>query len=286
MLARAIGNKTVAWIRKTASERHYTGLSALATYIDRKHEQTRLKKIGYKPTLSTLAASYLEQIYASGICVVENFWSDAKCKQAREDIDRIIENHPEYLHPTAQADKRIYGANNISAQIDEFNKDPLLAEVASAYNQELTKAAFTLGAYLPFTHGNLGSGEGWHRDAPTRQFKAILYLSDVELDNGPFQLIRHSHTLDNVIADTWTGKLSYPQFRITQQEVDRLIAKDPERLDTYTAKAGTVILADVSSIHRGMPIRSGSRYALTNYYFPVDRIDKGLYEKFKVAPLK
>lgn len=286
MIAGVLGNKTIAWIRRAARNSHSNSLSALATYIDRKQDQIRLKNNGFKPNLTMLAASYLEQLNKNGICVVENFWDESKCEQAVEDIDRFIKENPEYLHPTAKADKRIYGANNISDQIDEFNRDPLLAQIASAYNNEFTQAAFTLGAYLPATHGNLGSGEGWHRDAPTKQFKAIIYISDVELDNGPFQIIRNSHTLNNMIADTWTGRLSYPQYRITQQEVDRITNRNPERLDTYTARAGTVILVDTSAIHRGMPIRSGSRYALTNYYFPEDRIDKGLFEKFKVVPKK
>jgi hypothetical protein len=29
-----------------------------------------------------------------------------------------------------------------------------------------------------------------------------------------------------------------------------------------------VIIVDTSGLHRGMPIRSGERYALTNYYWP------------------
>jgi hypothetical protein len=31
-----------------------------------------------------------------------------------------------------------------------------------------------------------------------------------------------------------------------------------------------------------MPIQTGTRYALTNYYFPAQNIDAALFEKFKV----
>jgi predicted 2-oxoglutarate/Fe(II)-dependent dioxygenase YbiX len=35
---------------------------------------------------------------------------------------------------------------------------------------------------------------------------------------------------------------------------------------TATAKAGTLVLFDTNCIHRGKPIQSGFRYAITNYY--------------------
>ena len=49
------------------------------------------------------------------------------------------------------------------------------------------------------------------------------------------------------------------------------------------AKAGTLILVDTSSIHRGMPIIAGVRYALTNYFYPKRLIDQELFKQF--API-
>jgi hypothetical protein len=135
---------------------------------------------------------------------------------------------------------------------------------------------------MPAASGNQGSGEGWHRDAFLRQFKAILYLSDVGPKNGPFQFVKDSYQPGQVLRDIWKGGLRYMQYRLSELEVDRIIEGSPERLSTYTAKAGTLILVDTSSIHRGMPIQTGTRYALTNYYFPAQNIDAALFEKFKV----
>jgi hypothetical protein len=56
--------------------------------------------------------------------------------------------------------------------------------------------------------------------------------------------------------------------RFTVEEINELIKKDPERLLTFTAKAGTLLFVDTSLLHRGAPIKKGSRYALTNYYYP------------------
>lgn len=256
----------------------------IAASIDHLQFFYRLRRKYFTKKVSAKASSIVRQLKKNGIYVIENYWSKDRCFAAINEVDKIIANYPEYVHPHAKADKRVFGANNASELIAEFHSDKLLLEVATAYNKEPTVAAFTLGARMPYTDGNLGSGEGWHRDAPSRQFKSILYLTDVGIENGPFQMLGQSHNLKNKLLDTMAGRLNYPQFRITQDQVDSILAKNPGRLGTYVAKAGTLILADVSGIHRGMPIRTGTRYALTNYYYPVNQIDDELIEKFKVLP--
>ena len=48
---------------------------------------------------------------------------------------------------------------------------------------------------------------------------------------------------------------------------------DNNRIKTLEGKAGTLILVDTSMIHRGKPLNHGSRYAITNYYYPYFSID-------------
>ena len=107
-------------------------------------------------------------------------------------------------------------------------------------------------------------------------------MSDVTAENGPFQFLADSHKLGSVLSDIWYGNLDYMQYRIRDDQIDAILKGNASRLKTYTAKAGTLILVDTSSIHRGMPIREGVRYALTNYYFPERNIDATLFEKFRV----
>lgn len=225
-----------------------------------------------------------ELLDKDGVCIIENYWSEEECSRARNEVDRVISEYPSYIHSAAKSDQRIYGANNASEIIEKFSMDPLLASIATQYNRNKTRSAFTLCARLPYAKENQGSGEGWHRDAFFRQFKAILYLSDVDLENGPFQVIYDSHKLNMVLRDIKKGGLGYMQYRITDDQVGRITAQDPVRLNTYAGKAGTLILVDTSSIHRGMPIRAGIRYALTNYYFPESLISPEIYEKFLVLP--
>ncbi len=261
------------------------GLAALiATWADYREHESRLRGVQSPPFAKGDGLDYLAKVETDGICIVENFWSEDTCARARDEVDRIIAQYPKYVNGNAKADQRVYGANNASELIATFANDPVLASVASAYNHDSTRTAFTLAARMPASRDNQGSGEGWHRDAFLRQFKAILYLSDVGPSNGPFQMIRDSHRRQKVLSDMRAGHLKYMQYRLTNQEIEQIIANEPARKITYTAGAGTLILVDTSTLHRGQPIEDGTRYALTNYYFPEGRIDDSLYEKFDVLP--
>jgi len=269
-------------VRRMARGSSLPALAVAGTYFDYNQFSRRLKDPRTDDSITEVERAYLQKLDTDGICIVEGFWDDQTCAQARAEVDRIISQYPDSLHPNAKADQRVYGANNVSRLIDGFAQHPSLQRVATAYNREDTRTAFTLAARMPAASGNQGSGEGWHRDAFLRQFKAILYLSDVGPENGPFQFVKDSHRPGQVLRDIWKGGLRYMQYRLSEPEVDRIIEGSPERISTYTAKAGTLILVDTSSIHRGMPIQAGTRYALTNYYFPAQNIDAALLEKFKV----
>ncbi len=259
-------------------------VARLATRVDYAAFEARLARAHSLVQLSCQASERLGEVVRTGICIIPNYWSTEQCTLACIEVDRIIDQHPKYLSQIARADKRVYGADRVSPAIETFNKDPELTAIASAYNQVATIAAFTLGARMDFSPGNSGSGEGWHRDAFLRQFKAIIYLSDTGLDNGPFQFIRDSHLRGRILKDMKIAELSYMQNRLSDLNVAKLIDQDLDRLRTFIGSAGTLILVDTSAVHRGMPIKAGTRYALTNYYFPEDIVNQSIYEKFNVVP--
>jgi hypothetical protein len=271
--------------RKRARNGGRGWMPRLATLNDYKQHESWLQSVTSAPEAIGAGIGYLAQLEAAGICIVEDYWSQETCALARDEVDRIIAQYPKYVNGNAKADQRVYGANNASQLIESFAGDEVLASLASAYNREPTRTAFTLAARMPAIVGNQGSGEGWHRDAFLRQFKAILYLSDVGPGNGPFQMIRDSHRRRRVLSDMRAGNLKYMQYRLADSEIEHIIAGEPERTVTYTARAGTLILVDTSALHRGQPIQAGTRYALTNYYFPEGRIESSLYEKFDVLPV-
>ena len=115
-----------------------------------------------------------------------------------------------------------------------------------------------------------------------------MYLTDVSDDNGPFQVILGSHDKKNISNDSKSANLESMQCQFDQKTVEKILKSEPERLKTLTAKAGTVVLVDTSTIHRGLPLNNGIRYALTNYFFENSQINSHLVDHFSplVSPEK
>jgi hypothetical protein len=132
----------------------------------------------------------------------------------------------------------------------------------------------TLAAKLIAKPGNKGSGQGYHRDSMyERQIKAFLYLSDVAEENGPFQYMVGTHTKGSVLRTLDLPHIENNLKRFRGPELDDWRHRQRIRLETITGSAGDVILADTRGVHTGIPILSGSRYALTNYYVSAHRYD-------------
>ncbi|MDB4016221.1 hypothetical protein N9483_07685 [Flavobacteriaceae bacterium] len=115
--------------------------------------------------------------------------------------------------------------------------------------------------------GNLGSGEGWHRDSPiSPQYKAILYLTDVSDSNGPFQYMSKTNSFENIIKIAKILKSKISDYRYSNNNIDKLLDNGFD-IKTFKAKKGTLILADTRGIHRGKIIEKNYRVALTRYNF-------------------
>jgi len=222
--------------------------------------------------------TWIATIKRDGYCVVPDFIDRKTCRSCIYELERIFRDFPISVH--ARSDHRIFGVEKDSQLIRIFADEPRLLSTAKAILREPSRNAFVLGSRLDFSEGNLGSGEGWHRDSFVAQFKAILYLTDVNHDNGPFQLIKRSEKLPVLIRDVIRERFGYSQKRFADYQIQQLVQRDPARLVTFTGSAGTLILANTSAIHRGSPIRTATRYALTNYYFPHRMSDERLFNKF------
>ena len=127
----------------------------------------------------------------------------------------------------------------------------------------------TLFGFLEYKDGiSNGSGGGWHIDSWIFQPKAMVYLSDVSTENGPFQYIEGSHRFFVQLYIFLNYKLR-KRTRITDTLVNKVLNRFPNcRLIEFTGNKGKTILFDPRGIHRGKPILAGKRLALTNYYIP------------------
>jgi hypothetical protein len=265
------------------------GLTAMRRWAEQRLQQKENASPADVPALEAAARAgrpgidaQLGQIHRDGVAAIENYWSADQCAKARTELDQLIQNQPESVRAFSNgSDKRMFGAEMAGPQIRAFHQDPFLKSIGEIEGGFSIYNLFTLGARIDATANNRGSGDGWHRDAFGYQFKAILYLSDVSDDNGPFEYMAGSHKSWRVGLDTALGRFPIPpDSRIDSAHMGRLIATGAIRPRRYTAKAGTVILANTSGVHGGAPLKAGSRYALTNYYYFPYQIGKSLVEKF------
>ncbi|HEY2010073.1 MAG TPA: phytanoyl-CoA dioxygenase family protein [Rhizomicrobium sp.] len=246
-----------------------------ATPVDRSAVRSSLARI--RPDLNLLA----EQAGRDGVVAVPSYWAAEQCAEARAAIDRIISQYPDAVqNHSGGADKRMFGVESVSSLLMAFHADPFLRQFGELLSGLDIYNFATLGARIEATETNAGSGDGWHRDAHGFQYKAILYLCDTDIENGPFEYLVGSHTTMRAATDAMMAGIADAQStRLSDAEVDRIAARGIQRR-VFAAEAGTLLLVNTAGIHRGMPLKARVRYALTNYYYHRIEIDEERIRKF------
>jgi Phytanoyl-CoA dioxygenase (PhyH) len=235
--------------------------------IESIHRRTLRTLIGNAPDRLREVVSQLKN---KGFFVIKDFWSSERClaaiRQIELGIDSSTDNCHHWVDPEG-SDYRLWYAENLGGEMVSFFDDPLIEMVRKYYSGIEIAESLVLAARLSYIADNKGSGGGWHRDSPhTLQFKAILYLSDVSEENGPFQYLEETHHSSSAIRLLRQKLCSPNQYRFTEDEIAQIMAESVP-FHTFTATAGTLILVDTKGIHRGKPIEVGNRYALTKYCF-------------------
>jgi hypothetical protein len=221
------------------------------------------------------AEQHLSNLRNHGYSILKNYLPEAQCAEMRVQVDQAVLDYPAATWSGVfGADKRIFGIENIGGGFLDLFNDQYLRDLGCQYVNCRIENLLTLAGRIDAVKENLGSGEGWHRDGNHFQFKVLVYLSDAKPENGPFQLIAGSHRYPQVVSDNYYMQTEDSLgTRFSDAQVSRLLAQQPERLITLAAPAGTAVLVDTSSIHRGSPIQQGRRYALFNYYYPYYDLD-------------
>lgn len=159
------------------------------------------------------------------------------------------------------ADQRIYGL-----EIDEGKNWLGIEDIYSKYINRFTCDSFWMFGNLEYRDKNRGSGGGWHRDSlHRRQLKVMIYLSEVAQTSGPFEYVIGSHKIKSKLALEFSR--GFGKFRYSSDEINSYVRENAKLITRCISGPGTVVIFDSSGLHRGMPIRSGTRMALTKYMF-------------------
>ena len=162
-------------------------------------------------------------------------------------------------------DERIFHSQKYSKDIKQyFSDDKLFNSIALEYTKHRLNKK-TLINKVVYQEGKIkNSGAGWHRDNHDCQFKVLMYLSDVNEKNGPFQFITNS-------SKKYIG---YPKprtenynTRFHDKTIEDLIEKNDNcNLYDVIGEKGTIVIVDTTYIHRGKIIEEGERFAITEYF--------------------
>ncbi|UTJ07344.1 phytanoyl-CoA dioxygenase family protein [Arcobacter roscoffensis] len=210
--------------------------------------------------------NYLQTLYKDGVVVIPDFFTEEECKNMIDAYESIDKKYVKYY----ENDKRIFGIEKISPihkRLFHDNND--FKKIGEAYLGDDLVLQTTMAAKITTDNNQkFGSGGSWHRDSFSRQFKAIAYLSDVEMSNGPFMYIKGSHTLKNIKKVLFKLRNHKPisSFRYNDDEIKECCKILDSEISYFTAPKGTLILADIRGLHTGMSIEEGHRYAVFNYY--------------------
>ncbi|MAU89450.1 MAG: hypothetical protein CMC40_06045 [Flavobacteriaceae bacterium] len=215
----------------------------------------------------------VKDLNKNGYHVIKNFISENDCKELIKIINDFIQNRKELIWVDEEgSDERILGAENISEKLNSLNLNDFTKKIGSFFLQQKLELLMIMANKVNFKPNNKGSGGGWHRDSNAGQFKSLLYLSNVEKENGPLQIIKNSN--NNFLNFKIFIKLNkkFPTYRFSNDEINKIVKR--RDIVEITGGAGTLILFNTSMLHRGSPIKEGMRYAITNYFYPVKKISE------------
>jgi hypothetical protein len=213
--------------------------------------------------------SALQEIKTNGFYVWKDFFSADECSFFISLINDFIAKKYHEVTVYKGFDNRMYGFEVLNSRIDAFLKNKVFLDIFNIYaSTGNLRKSHTLAQKTYFKEGNLGSGLGWHVDHTVLKYpKAMVYLCDVDKNNGAFQYINGTHNFFKKINIRLKNDFDFSQNFFSEEEVNRIVENNNLSCSTIEANAGTVILFDGSGIHRGSPLKEKLRYSMTNYYY-------------------
>lgn len=190
-----------------------------------------------------------------------------------DEIDRITEKGEPEIN-FGGSEYRVWMAHTKSTLIEKFKvfSDDVLSGVEQSEMEAIDVLAIR-NRQIDYQDKFMTEGR-WHLDSFSRQLKVFAFLSDVDGDCGPFEMLPKTHRLSFKIKEAIRGNyFSLKDFTGTNRSYSRLdesIIKEFENIGlnskAFTVQAGTICVVDTSCVHRARPCKKGSRYALTSYY--------------------
>lgn len=181
----------------------------------------------------------------------------------RKDVQKIFIEQSENVGATVDGDTRLWGIQKYNPEVF---RNVLENVVKNSRRYDLLDLEYFV-MYNRISNSTNGSGGGWHRDGFPREYKVLVYLTDVEIEeNGAFQYVKNSNSFKSKIFDS-VSRFFLPNWTRYENVTSN-------KIQTITGKKGTYFIVDTSGMHRGSPVLKGQREAITYYLY------ENLPEKF------
>lgn len=148
----------------------------------------------------------------------------------------------------------------------QFSLSKPILTIVSGYLKMYPKFRyFELQATVPSIagdEGNARASQKWHRDPDDRKLlKVFLYINDVAKDAGPFMYVKGTHSMGRhcrLFPGKTQGVVVFPKVEDSMLPTEDIVVA--------TGRAGTLIFADTSGLHKGGLAESKNRFMYTSAY--------------------
>jgi hypothetical protein len=188
------------------------------------------------------------------------------------ELQNVLDSHTKTFSPeifSNGSDQRWYHVKKQDPAI--FDEILISSGVLETIKDELIDYEYiVLYNHIVASGKNSGSGDGYHLDSTFYQRKLIYYLTDANTENGCFQYIPGTGSL-NFIRNYIIKNI----FKKNILRVDNSKVKNKKKIDVIKDK-GNGFLIRTSMFHRGNPLIKGERKAITFYLFKKNNFPKNL----------
>ena len=143
------------------------------------------------------------------------------------------------------------GSKRFQIWSTHFSSNQMIEQIGSEVFGKKLISCTTLFGDLRFVPKNEGSGGGWHQDSMFFEYKAFLYLTDVDENNGPLALVPDTNKLLTKLYLQFFRRTKPMSLKYSQQDAELCEKKVCSAFNPIVGKAGTLILADTSCLHAG-----------------------------------
>ena len=215
---------------------------------------------------------------------ISEFFGPDMLVQLKERFDRLVSLKGEdYMNDTRHYNK-VLDLNGDLCDDESIRKWVMcraFINIASLY-LELVPRCATKQEYIVIPTENTKTGaQLWHRDNSDKKIlKVFVYLNDVEEANGPFKFLTGTH-FKGILRDirAFTGNYVWAEEKRDDKNLEFYSEIFAGRETVCSGKAGTVIFADTSGLHRGGFCVSGSRSMIElSFYSNAAFISHGRYK--------